>query len=218
MTGSVGGMTGSDRAATAVPAGVAPGPPPAAGPSGAASGGGAVTVEALVELWPRVRLDVKAKNRRIEALLSSVDPVAVQGDLVTLAAAYDFHRNRLNSDEVRGLVADVISALVRQRVQITCVMRDDMVMPGPATAPSPAPARPPVAEARAVRETSTGTEYDLEPPTAPSNAPDADHPDAAAMAAPEVPWSEEAAMAEDDRRIAAIKNVFDAEEIPNGAR
>ena len=201
---------------------------PAAGPaaipeaasSGAVAAGGAVSVETLVELWPRIRLDVKAKNRRIEALLSSIDPVAIEGGQVTLVAAYDFHRNRLNSDEVRVIVEDVISALIRQTVQVTCVMRGDVVIP--AATPSaaraqPAVRRPAPEEPRAARETTIEPGYDGGPTPAPGVPGETDHPDAAAMAAPEIPWSGEAAMAEDDRRIAAIKNVFDAEEIPNGA-
>lgn len=189
------------------------------GMSGTTIPSGAVTVEILVELWPRIRLDVKAKNRRIEALLSSIDPVAVDGSQVTLVAAYDFHRNRINSDEVRGIVEDVISALVRQRVQVTCVMRGEMVVPAMAPASASRPvldADPVPGERQAGPAPATTPDRGENPsPPGPSGPGEMGDADAVAMAAPESPWPDEASLAEDERRIAAIKNVFDAEEIPN---
>src|SRR4029079_8454900 len=80
-------------------------------PSGGPSSTGDVDVDRIAELWPRVRADVKALNRRIEALLSEVDPVAVSGNAVTLAVPYPFHRDKLNSDDVRETVSGVISRL-----------------------------------------------------------------------------------------------------------
>ena len=92
---------------------------------------GALTVEQLADLWPRIRLDVKSLNRRIEALLASVDPARVNGDLVTLVAAYPFHRDKLNSDDVRTVVESVISRLAGRAIQVQCTLKDERPPPIP---------------------------------------------------------------------------------------
>ncbi|MFN8591405.1 MAG: DNA polymerase III subunit gamma/tau [Thermomicrobiales bacterium] len=86
-----------------------------------------LVVERIVDLWPAIRADVKALNRRIEALLSEVDPVAVSGKHVTLAAPYPFHRDKLNADDVRETIAGVLSRQLARPVTITCVLRGETV-------------------------------------------------------------------------------------------
>ena len=99
------------------------------------SGDGAITVERLADLWPRIRQDVKALNRRVEALLSSFDPARVTGDSIHLATPYEFHRDKLNSDEVRALVEQVIGRLVGRSVSVSGVLVGD-VGPPPHAVPS----------------------------------------------------------------------------------
>jgi DNA polymerase-3 subunit gamma/tau len=96
--------------------GAEPGPPSASG----------LDVEQIADLWPSVRADVKALNRRIEALLSEVDPVAVSGTQITLAVPYPFHRDKLNSDDVRETVAGVLSRHLNMDVSLVCILRGEM--------------------------------------------------------------------------------------------
>jgi DNA polymerase III subunit gamma/tau len=84
-------------------------------------------IEHIAELWPNVRADVKALNRRIEALLSEVDPVAISGTLITLAVPYPFHRDKLNSDDVRETVGGVLSRLLGRDISLQCILRSEMV-------------------------------------------------------------------------------------------
>lgn len=95
---------------------------------------GSIEVERIADLWPNVRADVKALNRRIEALLSEVDPVAVAGNQITLAVPYPFHRDKLNSDDVRETVAGVLSRLLGREVSLACILRAELAPPG-TTAP-----------------------------------------------------------------------------------
>jgi DNA polymerase-3 subunit gamma/tau len=127
-------------------------------PAPAASGTTSPSVEQLVDLWPRIRLDVKAVNRRIEALLSSIDPVAVRGDEVVLAAAYAFHRDRMNADDVRAVVDDVIGRMLKRPVKTVCVLRGEE--PAGAAAPplAAAAAESPPLDAPEVEE--MGAPYD----------------------------------------------------------
>jgi hypothetical protein len=69
---------------------------------------------------------VKAVNRRIEALLSSVDPAFVVGSQITLATPYPFHRDKLNADDVRVVVEQAISRLLGGAVAVTTILRDDV--------------------------------------------------------------------------------------------
>jgi hypothetical protein len=88
---------------------------------------GSFNIEQIAELWPNVRADVKALNRRIEALLSEVDPVAITGNQITLAVPYPFHRDKLNSDDVRETVGGVLSRLLGRDISLQCILRSEMV-------------------------------------------------------------------------------------------
>ena len=87
---------------------------------------GSLDVEYIAQLWPSVRADVKALNRRIEALLSEVDPVAISGSQITLAVPYPFHRDKLNSDDVRETVGGVLSRLLGRDVSLVCILRSEL--------------------------------------------------------------------------------------------
>jgi len=165
------------------PASIAPvAPSPSAfDRSGPNNGAGLASfdIERLAELWPRIRQDVKAVNRRVEALLSSVDPVSIAGTCVTLATAYEFHRDKLNGDEFRAVVESAISRLVGGPVMVTAVLRGAVttITPPPPTLTS---------------TMSAGTPLDHE-----------------------LAVSGEAALAQadnDEQRLRAAKNIFDAEE------
>ena len=87
---------------------------------------GSFDIEQIAELWPNVRADVKALNRRIEALLSEVDPVAISGNQITLAVPYPFHRDKLNSNDVRETVGGVLSRLLGKDISLVCILRSEM--------------------------------------------------------------------------------------------
>jgi DNA polymerase-3 subunit gamma/tau len=87
---------------------------------------GSFGIDHIAELWPNVRADVKALNRRIEALLSEVDPVAISGNQITLAVPYPFHRDKLNSDDVRETVGGVLSRLLGKEMSLVCILRSEL--------------------------------------------------------------------------------------------
>lgn len=181
------------------------GPPASVEPPRAASGD-EITLDMIVELWSKIRADVKSVNRRIEALLQQIDPVTVAGTKIFLVSPYEFHRNRMNSDEARVVVEDVISRLVRQRVQVSCVSREEGV--AMTTTHRSSELRPPSDAAVIAPEAKlTASEQPVVPlePQAEGSQP------AATFAGEEEPagvGSEDA----DAQRIQAAKNIFDAEE------
>lgn len=163
-------------------------PVQAAAASGASPANG-LELDAMIERWPKIRADVKAVNRRIEALLQQIDPIAINGTRVTLVSPYEFHRNRVNTDEVRMVIEDVIGRLFAQQVSITCVTRDEAAAltvttttttTATVTAQAPAEAAPAVA-------------------SAPGPTPLAD---TTPSVDPEI----------EERTVQAAKNIFDAEE------
>ena len=85
-----------------------------------------LSVDQLADLWPRIRQDVKALNRRIDGLLSSFDPARVGGERIVLATPYEFHRDKLNTDEVRVVVEEVIGRLVGRPVKVEGVLVGDL--------------------------------------------------------------------------------------------
>jgi DNA polymerase-3 subunit gamma/tau len=167
-------------------AGSARSTPPAATSAGTSSSGDGISLEWLVDEWSKIRNDVKAVDRRVEALLSQADPHAVIDDLVVLSAPYQFHRDQLNKDDKRGVVEDVVSRRAGgRRYRMTCVDRNEGIGGlGAAPAVRAAPAATAPASAVAV-----------EP-----------EPDPAATAvAP--------SLSLDEQRIRAAASIFDAEVI-----
>ncbi|MBA2276796.1 MAG: DNA polymerase III subunit gamma/tau [Chloroflexia bacterium] len=153
-----------------------------------ASADGTLAIDTIVDLWSRIRQDVKAVNRRVEALLQQVDPVHVSGETVILTSPYEFHRTRLNSDEVRRTVEDVISRLVSRQVLISCLSRDEVA-----------------ALTANVGSTQAGAEPSLEK----TDALDSGSFDATPTSAA----SSSSTVEDDERRLQAAKNIFDAEEV-----
>lgn len=100
-------------------------PPPAPAPP---PGSSAVTddvLDRLVERWDNIRMDIKALNRRTEALLQQADPIRVDGSQLTLVAAYPFHQKRLNDDDTRKIIEEVIERQMGKKLTIICISRDE---------------------------------------------------------------------------------------------
>jgi DNA polymerase-3 subunit gamma/tau len=168
------------------------------------SGGGdnvIVDVGQLADLWPRIRQDVKALNRRAEALLTEADPARVAGTRITLATPYEFHREKLNSDVVRDLLETVIGRLVGCGVSVEAVLTADLpARDALAAAASPAtsaqPSAAPIASSVSTRPVR------LVPP----------NPDEPVQDAPP-PTDEDRSRA--DERLEIARNVFDADIVDN---
>jgi DNA polymerase-3 subunit gamma/tau len=139
----------------------------------------------MIDSWPRIRADVKAVNRRIEALLQQIDPVSIAGTKVTLVSPYEFHRNRVNTDEVRIVIEEVIGRIFREKVTVSCVTKEEAAA---LAASQPAPRAVAVAEPAArVESVATAPTPEPEPEPAPT-------------------------VDDDEKTFQAVRNIFDAEE------
>jgi hypothetical protein len=81
----------------------------------------AVLFEQVLEHWPLIQTMVRARSRRIEALLASADPYKVIGEELQLIAAYDFHRDGLNKPDTRAVIEEVLSLLFEQVLTMRCL-------------------------------------------------------------------------------------------------
>jgi DNA polymerase-3 subunit gamma/tau len=98
---------------------------PVAEESSASTPQGTLTIDLVRAQWDQIRADVKAQSRRVDALLVSVDPVAVQGDTVVLSSAYPFHRNKLSEPDVQSIIESVIERLCGQQVRLSTVLHNE---------------------------------------------------------------------------------------------
>jgi DNA polymerase-3 subunit gamma/tau len=99
-------------------------------------GDGALTPETLRGQWPDFLNALRPRNLPLEALMRSCEPLAVEGDIVVLGFTHDFHRSRVEEDQNRQDIEDVLAGLIGQRYRVRCVLLQQR-----ATEPSPTPAK-----------------------------------------------------------------------------
>ncbi|MBX3072159.1 MAG: DNA polymerase III subunit gamma/tau [Thermomicrobiales bacterium] len=117
----------ADRVRAGQPASAPAAPPAASEPPAVAPGGEpvAVSIEQVRANWEQIRATLKSRSRRIEALLLSVDPASVSGNLLTLTSAYPFHRNKLNETDVQAAVEEAVNAVLGSKLRITTLLHGE---------------------------------------------------------------------------------------------
>ena len=68
--------------------------------------------------------------------MRSCEPVAVEGDVIVLGFAHDFHRSRVEDEQNRHDIEEVLSELIGQRYRVRCVLAGSQER---AAAPAPRP-------------------------------------------------------------------------------
>jgi DNA polymerase III subunit gamma/tau len=85
-------------------------------------GDGALTPEVLRSRWPEFLNALRPRNLPLEALMRSCEPVAVEGDVVVLGFTHDFHRSRVEEEQSKRDIEEVLSELAGQRYRLRCVL------------------------------------------------------------------------------------------------
>ncbi|MBN1813858.1 MAG: DNA polymerase III subunit gamma/tau [Anaerolineae bacterium] len=101
-------------------------------------GDGSLTPEVLRSQWPDFLNALRPRNLPLEALMRSCEPLAVEGDVVVLGFTHDFHRSRVEEDQNRQDIEQVLAELIGQRYRVRCVLSRQRTV-GP---PAPAKAEP----------------------------------------------------------------------------
>lgn len=162
----------------------------AAPPQNAQPQTGDAGINAIRSNWGKVKADVHAVNVRIGALLSEMDPAALEGDTLILTVPYTFHADKMNSDETRHVVEQVLSRVMGSHMTLECFTTDNYRQ---RAARNVAPTPPPAPQ---VQETSQSA-----PPAADSII---EEPSNNYSAEPDVDPTDS---------YNAVRNIFDAEEI-----
>ncbi len=81
----------------------------------------------LEELWGRWQdvlesLRLRKHNLPLEALMRSCKPMSIEGEVIVLGFDYDLHRSRVEEDQNRQDVEDVLSELTGRRCRVRCVL------------------------------------------------------------------------------------------------
>ncbi len=96
--------------------------PEAASISAESAVAGGITLAWLRENWGRLLQATRPRNRVVEALLKSCEPVAVEGDLVTLGFYHSFHKERMAEDKHRTVVEESLAELAGRSCRVKCVL------------------------------------------------------------------------------------------------
>jgi DNA polymerase-3 subunit gamma/tau len=110
-------------------------------------GDGSLTPEALRGRWPDFLNALRPRNLPLEALMRSCELVTVEGDVVVLGFTHDFHRGRVEEEQNKRDVEEVLSELIGQRYRVRCVLSQQRAA-GPPPAPAKAEAAPPTERRR----------------------------------------------------------------------
>ena len=113
---------------------------------------GELSLDSIRNQWGRIKADVNAVNVRTGALMSEMDPVALEGGKLILTVPYPFHANKMNSEDTRPVVEQVLARVMGAPLKLECFTNDEFrtrpsamtAPPTPATQPAaPAPQEPP---------------------------------------------------------------------------
>jgi hypothetical protein len=63
--------------------------------------------------------------------MRSCEPVAVEGDVVSLEFAHNFHRSKVEEEHNKRLIEDVLSTLIGQRYRVRCVLGQERAVTPP---------------------------------------------------------------------------------------
>jgi len=77
------------------------------------------------EVWRRVLDQTKTKNATLEAVLRSTRPIGVDGNTINLAVYYRFHKERLEVDQYRRLIEDIVGSVMGiTPAKLVCILED----------------------------------------------------------------------------------------------
>lgn len=147
-------------------------------------------IDEIRSRWGQIKAGVQAVNVRDGALLSEMDPAALEGDKLILTVPYTFHAQKMNSDETRLVVEEVLTRVMGKKHTLECFTTEEFRNRAVARPTSTASSQP-------VVQSPTAPEF-----TASSNG--SENPNEDEEAAPAIDPSES---------FKAVRNIFDAEEI-----
>ena len=82
-------------------------------------------IQKLDELsWARILSSVREKNASVEALLRAAKPIGVEGDIFNLGVYYRFHKERLETAELKKTLEEVVEEVLGGPLKIVCCLKE----------------------------------------------------------------------------------------------
>lgn len=76
------------------------------------------------DIWAKVVLAAKEENATVDALLRAVTPIELKDDLLRLGVFYRFHKERLETNQHRRALEDIVSRVIGSQVRVACVLAE----------------------------------------------------------------------------------------------
>jgi len=96
-------------------------------------GDSSLTPDALRNRWSELLNALRPRNLSLEALMHSCEPLAIEGNIVVLGFAYQFHRSKVEEEHNKQVVEEVLSDLLGQRYRVRCTMAQQERAAAPGT-------------------------------------------------------------------------------------
>ena len=84
--------------------------------------GAGITVETVLQRWDQALNAMRPRSLSLEALMRSCRPVAIEQDVIVLGFDYEFHRSKVDEEQNRREIEDVLSGLLGKRYRVRCVL------------------------------------------------------------------------------------------------
>lgn len=86
-----------------------------------------LTIYGVRRRWDKVLQQVESKNLHVYALLKSCEPIALEGNELTLGFYYPFHRGRVEEPRAIAVVEESLEEVWGVPVKVKCVLHPERV-------------------------------------------------------------------------------------------
>ena len=93
---------------------------------------GALTLNGVSDHWEDLLKAIRSQDLPLEALLRSGEMVGVEGDVVKIGFAHQFHRGKVEEDENRHKIEIALEQLMGRSVRVRCVVVEGVSAAEPA--------------------------------------------------------------------------------------
>lgn len=85
---------------------------------------GGLTLRMVQDRWSEVLNVLRPRDLSLEALMRSCEPVGVEQDEIVLGFSHKFHRSKVEEDDKKRALEDVLSELFGRPLRVRCLLAD----------------------------------------------------------------------------------------------
>jgi hypothetical protein len=84
---------------------------------------GSLNLPSVREHWGQMLTRLRQKNKSTEALLKDAQPIAVEGNLITIGFFYELHKERVEKDKnAKGQIEKIFTEMFGAPCRIKCII------------------------------------------------------------------------------------------------